>query len=195
MIDGLSFPPPFDAFCQRVFELHRRDPAGSAERYHRVLVGYLLRLSSGEPELPLVLAGLCQHLERWSLARDAYPKTTAGYRKWRAELLRFHARRARELALEVGYPAPIAERAEAILLHKANKRDAEGMAIEDAVCLTFLALELENFASTRSDEEVIVILQKTWGKMSDAGRAMALNEEAARAFPAASCRLLRAALS
>jgi hypothetical protein len=190
----------YEDFVERARVVHREDPHGAAERYHETLVSYLRELRESPPEA-LLLAGWCQHVRRWSIPRDAYPRTTAGYRRWRSELGRRHAETARELALEVGYPEEIAARAGEIILHKALARDPDGMTLEDAACLTFLELEAEGFAEAHARRvgaadasEVVAILKKTWGKMSDRGREVALRCEARGDFPPAVARLLRQAL-
>jgi hypothetical protein len=192
----------YETFVERVRLVHREDPKGAAERYHEVLVGYVRELVD-TPSHALLIAGWCQHVRRWTLARDAYPRTTAGYRRWRSELGRRHAETARELALEAGFPEDVAARAREIILHKALARDPDGMTLEDAACLAFLRLEAESFADAHArrtspdasdPSEVVAILRKTWGKMSDRGREAALRCEARGDFPPAVGSLLRVAL-
>ncbi len=189
--------PTWSAFREAALAIHREDPAGKAERYHETVVRYVDVLAARAAESPtdaLRIAAMCQHVRRWTIARDTYPRTTPGYKRWRSELNRMHARTARDLALEAGFAEVVAARAQEIIQHKALRRDADGMRLEDAVCLTFLALELTSFASTRADEEVLEILRKTWNKMSEAGHQLALVELDADAFDATSSSLLRRAL-
>ena len=188
----------WSAFRGRALAIHREDPTGHAERYHDTVVRYVEQLASRAHEPArdaLLIAAMCQHIRRASIPRDTYPRTTPGYKRWRSELGRMHAKTARELALEAGFEEEVATRAEEIILHKALKRDADGMRLEDAVCLTFVALELTSFASGRSDEEVLSILRKTWNKMSEAGHALALSELDGGSFDEASSSLLRRALT
>lgn len=197
MTESRADGSPWSAFRERALEIHREDPAGNAERYHDTLVGYVERLAARAGEAPsdaLLVAAMCQHIRRWTLPRDTHPRTTPGYKRWRSELGRMHAKTARELALAAGFDADTAARAEEIILHKALKRDPDGMRLEDAACLTFLALELTSFASTRADEEVLEILRKTWNKMSEAGHRLALTELDANAFDETSASLVRRAL-
>ncbi len=189
--------PEWASFREKARRIHREDPAGEAERYHDTLVRYVELLSARANERAsdaLMIAAMCQHIRRWTLARDTYPRTTPGYKRWRSELARMHARMARELALAAAFDEHVAARAEQIILHKAHKSDAEGMQLEDAVCLTFLALELTRFATGRADEEVLEILRKTWNKMSAAGHELALVELDAGAFDVVSASLVRRAL-
>jgi hypothetical protein len=45
----------------------------------------------------------CQHIRRWSIARSDYPMNVEGYRKWRADEARSHAKTAGRVLKEVGY--------------------------------------------------------------------------------------------
>lgn len=47
-------------------------------------------------------------------------------------------------------------------------------ALEDVACLVFLEDQLDAFEAREGmgEEKVIAILQKTWGKMGERGRAM-----------------------
>jgi len=46
--------------------------------------------------------------------------------------------------------------------------------MEDALCLSFLEHELEEFQGRHERSKVISILRKTWGKMSEQARTEAL---------------------
>lgn len=59
-------------------------------------------------------------------------------------------------------------------MKKALRSDAETQALEDCACLVFLRYEFAEFASRTEEPKMIDILQKTWGKMSEAGHAAAL---------------------
>lgn len=56
-----------------------------------------------------------------------------------------------------------------------RKQDEETQVLEDVACLVFLDDQLEGFEKGLGDEEKVVsILRKTWGKMSEKGRELAL---------------------
>lgn len=122
----------------------------------------------------LLLASRAQHIGRWKIARDAYPKGKAGYFKWRTELAIFHAATARELMLEAGYNEEETKPVQHILLKEDLKRDDDVQTMENALCLVFLQFQYEGFISKHDDEMVIRILRKTWKKMSEPGRNAAL---------------------
>ena len=46
--------------------------------------------------------------------------------------------------------------------------------MEDALCLEFLDFQLERFSKKYDDDKLITILKKSWKKMSENGRNLAL---------------------
>ena len=66
----------------------------------------------------------------------------------------------------------------AALVRKENmKRDAECQVLEDVACLVFLDDQFEKFEQSHDEEKVVGILRKTWAKMSERGREIALGIE------------------
>lgn len=122
----------------------------------------------------LMLASRCQHIGRWQLPREQYPQTRAGYLVWRKELATFHASKAGELLQRAGYNNEEIKAVQHILLKERLKEDADAQTIEDALCLVFLQFQYEEFMAQHEEEKVARILQKTWSKMSKAGREEAL---------------------
>ena len=172
----------FDAALRRFDEENARDPnlevvdgtpVPRELAYARWLSEWVLRLDPQASE-PLRLAARCQHLCRWTMPRSSYPMTRAGYLRWREDLKRFHARRAGEILREVGYPEDVIGRVQRLNLKADFPDDAESRVLEDALCLVFLERQLRELADKTSDDKVINALQKSWKKMSAAGRAAAL---------------------
>ena len=62
----------------------------------------------------------------------------------------------------------------ALLRKERLKRDPEAQALEDVVCLVFLAHHFADFAAKHADDKLVDILRKTWAKMSPHGREAAL---------------------
>src|SRR5687768_3976834 len=58
--------------------------------YARRMTQWLHRLEPA-PSVPLQLAARGQHLMRWHIPRDTFPKDRAGYLRWRTTLYDFHA--------------------------------------------------------------------------------------------------------
>ncbi|HXL55798.1 MAG TPA: DUF4202 domain-containing protein, partial [Chitinophagaceae bacterium] len=93
----------------------------------------------------LLLASRSQHIGRWKIPRDEYPKGKAGYYKWRTELAKFHANTAGELMHEAGYGNDAIKAAQHIILKENIRRDEEVQAMENALCLVFLEFQYEDF--------------------------------------------------
>lgn len=129
-----------------------------------------------EPDAPeaLLLASRSQHIGRWEIARKSYPDGRVGYLKWRSDLAKFHAQKASELLLEAGYDETTINRVKQIILKQRIKADDDVQTIENALCLVFLEFQFDDLIQKLSEEKMIDILQKTWGKMSAPGQEAAL---------------------
>lgn len=180
---------------------HREDPEdGSwndevvprAVAYHRRVVGWVERLDADAHET-VRLAAWCQHIRRWTVAREDFPDGLTGYKQWRSKLAFFHADQAAEILRDVGYDDGTITRVRDLLTKKRLRSDPEVQLLEDAVCLAFLEGELEAFADKHADDKVVPILQKTWDKMGARGRAAAL--ELAGRLPARARGLIERAVA
>jgi Domain of unknown function (DUF4202) len=133
----------------------------------------------------LLLAARCQHICRWTIPRDSYPKTRAGYLKWRTDLKQFHARKSGQILTESGCSSALIARVQELNLKKGLGDDEELQVLEDALCLVTLQYQLTDLIRKTDPEKMPGILQKTWKKMSDRARAEALRlsyPEAARSL-------------
>lgn len=178
--------------------MHREDPSEGADgpkdilaslEYHQRVGRWVERLAP-EASAALRLAAHSQHVRRWAIPRDVYPMTRKGYRDWREALGRFHARTAAEVLERVGYDSQIVARVEQLLRKERLRGDPEAQALEDAACLVFLEVQLEDFSRQHSEEKLLYILRRTWKKMSPAGRDLALQLK----LPEAAAALLRKAI-
>jgi hypothetical protein len=120
------------------------------------------------------LAARAQHIERWLSPRSNYPEGRSAYKKWRSELALFHAQRAGELMMSVGYTDDDIDRVKHLVQKRQLKRDSETQLLEDVICLVFLKYYLDAFATQHEEAKLIDIIRKTWGKMSDQGHSVAL---------------------
>ncbi len=120
------------------------------------------------------LAARCQHIRRWTVPRDTYPDGRDGYRRWRADLARFHAETAGAILRDVGYCDDTIARVGALLRKERLKADPEVQLLEDVACLVFLQHYLPAFAPRHDEEKLAGILRKTWRKMSARGQTAAL---------------------
>ncbi|MDZ7824847.1 MAG: DUF4202 domain-containing protein [Gammaproteobacteria bacterium] len=127
------------------------------------------------PDAPaeLRLAAAAQHLERWRWPRSGHPEGRAGYLRWRREVARAQAERARRICLDAGISGAVADRVAALVRKEDLASDDRTRVLEDAACLAFLELDLDDFADRHEEADVVRILVRTWRKMSDEGRAAA----------------------
>lgn len=133
-----------------------------------------LEMFSPQASDALKLAARSQHICRWKIPRNSYPMDRIGYLKWREELKKFHALKASEILLEIGYEQDVIDRVSFLIQKKKLKKDEETQILEDVICLVFLNFYYEDFLAKHPNEKVIDILQKTWRKMSENGHQAAL---------------------
>jgi Domain of unknown function (DUF4202) len=141
--------------------------------YAQWLTDWVLRLCPDASE-ELRLAARCQHLRRWEVPRNSYPMTRVGYLQWREGLKKFHAQKAGEILKEVGYLEQIITRVQHLNLKKDFPKDPETRVLEDGLCLVFLEHQFADLAARTAEDKIINAVQKTWKKMTEQGRAKAL---------------------
>ncbi|SEJ81654.1 protein of unknown function [Dyadobacter sp. SG02] len=123
----------------------------------------------------LLLASRCQHIGRWEIARKSYPDGRVGYLKWRSDLSKYHAGIASEILTEVGYDEETITRVKQIVLKQRLKSDTDVQTMENALCLVFLQYQYDDLIAKMTEEKMIDILRKTWGKMTTPGHEAALS--------------------
>lgn len=157
--------PEFHAFAAEV------SPSPTSDVQSISRTGELLRI-----------AARCQHLERFLTPRASYPEGKAGYLKWRRDLYKIQADRAKQLLLEAGV-----DETDADWIHKwvsktelnpgKDTGDMGTQLLEDAAVLVFLQKELELFAGQHqeyTEQKFVDIIKKTWRKLSPLGKQEAL---------------------
>lgn len=122
----------------------------------------------------LQLAAGCQHLRRWEIPRGSYEAGRLGYLRWRKDLGRFHADEAAKILRSVGYDEPTVEAVRQINMKLGLQTNPDCATMEDALCLSFLEHEYGDFADKHPDDKVVDIVRKTWKKMTEQGRSVAL---------------------
>jgi len=122
----------------------------------------------------LRLAIRCQHIGRWEVSRESYPKDRIGYLNWRNKLKQHHAEIAEKILLKIGYSKEIIDRVKFLVQKKQLRHDEETQTLEDVVCLVFLEHYFHDFAAEHDEEKVVSIIQKTWNKMSERAKEAAL---------------------
>jgi hypothetical protein len=178
-------PPPSSRFAAAVAAIdaalaedpHREtaggEPVPAELLYGRRMSAWLERL---EPDagVALRLAVRCQHLGRWKIPRDDYPRGRRGYLAWRNACKRLHSEAAGEILTAAGVDEPTVRRVRDLVEKRRLAADPEAQRLEDAACLVFLENGLAAFAAEHPEEKVVAVLRKTWGKMSPRGQAAAL---------------------
>jgi hypothetical protein len=135
---------------------------------------WIERLDAGASEA-LRLAARCQHVERWTIARDDFPPGRVGYLQWRTTLARFHADRAEGVLRGAGYDESVIQAVRRIVTKQNLRSNPDSQTMEDALCLVFLEFEFDAFLAKHPEEDKAVeILRKTWKKMSPRGQEAAL---------------------
>ncbi len=175
------FTNAIDRFDAANAEDPRRESVGGEPQprelvYARRMTAALDRFAPDASEA-VRLAARCQHIRRWTIPRDRYPEGRDGYRRWRTDLGRFHAETAGAILREVGYDESTVERVAALLRKERLKADPDVQLLEDVICLVFLQHYLADFAAQHDEGKLADILRKTWRKMSDRGRAAALEAD------------------
>lgn len=123
------------------------------------------------------LACRAQHIQRWKSPRSDYPMDKKGYMLWRTNLYKFHAETAGALMKEAGYDDEMIERVKSIVGKKNLKTNPETQLMEDVVDLVFIEHYMLHFAEQKPDYDEakwILIIKKTWDKMSDSAHEFAL---------------------
>lgn len=123
----------------------------------------------------LQIAARAQHIQRWKIARSTYPEGRSGYKQWRMGLAKFHGDMTADIMAKFEYSDDDQQIVKDMLLKKNLKRDPDTQCLEDVICLVFLQYYLEPFAAKHAEEKLIVIIQKTWKKMSEKGHQAALS--------------------
>jgi hypothetical protein len=144
--------------------------------YARRMSMMLERFAPDAPEA-VRLAVRCQHIRRWEVPRDEFPRTPEGYRAWRKRLMDFHAEAAGRILRDAGYDEPTVAHVQALVRKERLKRDPDSQLVEDVVDLVFLEHYLERFVAEHpeyDEPKLADILRKTWAKMSLRGREAAL---------------------
>lgn len=191
----------FEAALARFEAQHREDPRRVvvdgesvpwSVHYHRRLGDWVRRFAPDASEA-LRLAAACQHIRRWEVPRAEYGPGRREYRRWRSELAERHAEIARGVLAEVGYGEETIVRVETLLQKRGLGRDPEVQLFEDAICMVFFENEYVDLARKHDDAKLVEILRRTWAKMSERGRAAAL--ELAASLPERERRLIEEAIS
>lgn len=124
------------------------------------------------------LAIRAQHIERWKSPRKDFPMNKKGYYQWRTALYKFHADTVGELMKQAGYDDASIERIKRVVGKKDLKNNPDTQLLEDVIALVFIEFYLVAFYNDHpeyDEEKWIVIILRTWNKMSEEGHQFALS--------------------
>ncbi|SPO00677.1 probable CYB2 - L-lactate dehydrogenase (cytochrome b2) [Cephalotrichum gorgonifer] len=185
-----TLPGNYARAVELIDEAHALDPRPSSPedptpfetRYARRMTQWLAVRS---PDASPVLQVACraQHFRRWEDPRSNYPMTKAGYLTWRSKQKSRAAAAVSELlaspSVQPPIPADDVSRIAALIRKENLATNEETQALEDVACLVFLDDQFDQFEkeSGIDEEKMVGILRKTWGKMSEEGRRLAIGME------------------
>lgn len=158
------------------------DPASGTEQPRALLYGRRMseRLQAYRPDAGelVSIAVRGQHIRRWAIPRDDYPRDRAGYHRWRRRLGEYHGELVGELMARHGYDDTGIQHVAAMLRKEALRRDPDTQVMEDVAAQVFLLHYLQPFVDEQGEQhgeaKLQRIIRKTWGKMSPEGQAAAL---------------------
>ncbi|MGO2148142.1 DUF4202 domain-containing protein [Halomonas sp.] len=166
------------------------EPLPAELLYAQRMSKWLAHLNQAPSEC-LQIAVRAQHLQRWQVAREAYPEGRVGYLTWRRDQGIRAGDTAAQLMREAGYSTEDAERVITLITKKGLGRDADVQTLEDCACLVFLENYFADFSRKVEHDHMVRIIQKTWRKMSPQAHELAL----ALPMSPASAALVKEALS
>lgn len=173
----------FEQTIKELDALHSGDPRhieqdGESiprELWHaRQMSAWLERLAD-EPDELVRIAVRGQHLQRWQVSRDEYEEGRQGYLHWRRDQGKRAGEITAALMRDSGYSGEDADRvARMIRKEGLGRGEAASQAVEDCACLVFLENYFADFSRKIDHDHMVRIVQKTWRKMSDRARELAL---------------------
>lgn len=173
---------PLTSVLDAIDHINQQDPnkeIHDGQEYPKELIyGHRMTACLGEhwpdADEQLQIAVRAQHIKRWSIPRADFEQGRNGYLKWRKAQGEMHAELAAQLMLEHGYSDEQAAQTASVLRKEKLKSNPSTQALEDVACLVFLQHYFEPFAAKHADEKIVSIVQKTWRKMSDKAKEIAL---------------------
>lgn len=118
-----------------------------------------------------------QHIQRWKSPRSDYPMNRKGYHQWRTRLYQFHAETVAALLVKAGYEDDIIERVKQAVGKKSLKKNPDTQLLEDVAALVFIEHYMLAFAGRHpeyDEDKWLLIIGKTWKKMSERAQKFAL---------------------
>ena len=155
-----------------------QDEGQPKELLYAIRMSEMLNRFAPDASEAVKLAVRAQHIKRWTVPRGSYPMTKDGYYAWRTGLYKFHAETAGELMRQAGYDEAMIGRVKAAVGKRGLKINPETQLLEDVTDLVFIEHYMLAFAGSKPDYDEgrwLVIIRKTWNKMSEAAHQFALS--------------------
>ena len=193
--------PQFETVIKAIDAVNAQDPRtttidGVDYPYETVyadrMTETLARMYPDASEL-LRIAARAQHIRRWQIPRDTYPRNREGYQKWRLSMRQLHSELVGEIMDKNGYAADDIALVGSFLRKERLKREADSQALENVVDVVFIDFYWDEFVAKfpdYDDDKLIDIVGKTLRKMSSHGHQAAL----ALDLPDATAKIVLAAV-
>ncbi|CCE29998.1 hypothetical protein E4U22_004871 [Claviceps purpurea] len=185
-----TLPPAYEQALLLIDQAHAEDPTkvdgpgGSGtepyELHYALKMTKWLARRCPNASPALQVACRAQHFRRWEMPRSTFPMTRPGYLSWRARQKSQAASQVSSLLASqpslLSLPDGERERIAALIRKEGLATDDETQVLEDVACLVFLDDQLDTFEAKEhvSEEKMVIILGKTWAKMTEQGRKLAL---------------------
>jgi hypothetical protein len=144
------------------------------ELVHAERMSYWLERLDPDASETQRVAARAHHFRRWAVSRDEYESGRAGYLRWRRDQSSRQCGEISELLVEVGMADRDIEQVVDIMSKKGLGSDHVVQTHEDALCLVFVELQLDDLIERLDPEAAKRTLRKTLEKMSGTARALAL---------------------
>lgn len=138
-----------------------------------LMTGWVTRLDPEADEAQLI-AARAHHLRRWEVPRSSYAEGRAGYLRWRSDQKQRHAAEVAVILERVGYDDSVSARVQGIVRKEGLGIDPAVQVHEDALCLVFLEMQLDDLVADLGSDRAIEVLRRTAAKMSAAALELAL---------------------
>ena len=155
----------FNSAIKKFDDYNSADPNGKEVLYAQRMSERLDRFKPDAEEY-VKLAARCQHIGRWTIARNTFPEGKKGYIAWRNKLKTFHAETAGNILRDCGYGNETILKVQDLVQKKDLRSNRDTQLLEDVVCMVFVEFYLDEFAGKHDDDKVTEILVKTLKKMS-----------------------------
>ncbi len=151
--------------------------SGPKEVIHSDRMTWWLDRLTDSPTDAQRIAARAHHLRRWASPRDEYPDGRAGYLRWRVAAKNRHVAEVATLLAANGCDTALIADVSRIMAKEGRTTHADVQAHEDALCLTFCELQLDDLIDRLGREHSVEVVRKTIAKMSPAGIALVADVE------------------